>query len=74
MHPFNEGVKLDHEVVQKFFGRFRRHLAIITDQARGEMDVGFGGTHLRRIAEAQDAAKALPGETLRISRLNLPTR
>jgi len=55
-YPRYEGVKLRHVVSQERCNRFVRDLAVVGDQARREPDIRFGRVHLRRVAEAQDAA------------------
>ena len=56
IHPHDERVELRHVVPQEFLRRVVRDLAVLSDQARLELDVSLHGIHLRRIAEAEDAA------------------
>src|SRR5262245_11933626 len=58
-YPHDEGVKLRHVVSQELGGRFIRDLAVVGNEALREPDVGLGRVHLRRVAEAQDAAQML---------------
>ena len=48
-------VKFSHVIAQEAFGRFYRHLAVVGDHPRGELDIGFHRVHLGRIQETQNA-------------------
>src|SRR5690554_3879197 len=55
----DEVAQLRHVRAQELFGRLHRHFAVVGDQPGREVDVGFRRVHLRRVAEAQDAAQML---------------
>ncbi len=59
--PRDKHAEFNHVVAQKFLRGFNSDLAGIRDEVRRELDVGFGGVHLRRVAKAEDTAQALLG-------------
>lgn len=51
-----------HESAKEIGGGVFRDLAVIGDQPRRELDVGFRGIHLGRVAETEHAAQILLGD------------
>src|SRR5437762_12265281 len=55
----DEGGEFLHVLPQKVFGGLGGDRAVWRDEPRLELDVGLGRIHLRRVAEAQEAAQVL---------------
>jgi hypothetical protein len=51
-HPCNESVEFRHVIAQKFGGAVVGNFAVLRYEIRRELDVRFGGIHLRRVAES----------------------
>lgn len=60
-NPCDEDVEVLHERAKKLCGAVVRDFAVIGDQPGRELDIGFRGVHLRRVAEAEHATQALLG-------------
>ncbi len=55
-------MKVLHESAKEIGGFVVRDLAVIGDQPRCKLDIGFRGIHLGRVAETKHAAQILLGD------------